>query len=137
METKVRKGYQQDNRSSPNMVYAKFVHGETRPVDGIPDPHYHVHVFSMNATLDEVEKEWKALEIGNTVGDRTFYEAHFYHLLAAKLKASGYGIRRTEHHFELAGVSRELVEKFSRRTKLIEQRARDKYKVLEVQAGRS
>jgi hypothetical protein len=20
-----------------------FVHGETRPVDGIPDPHYHVH----------------------------------------------------------------------------------------------
>src|SRR5260370_41452868 len=75
METKVRKGYQQDNRSSPNMVYAKFVQGETRPVDVIPDPHYHVHVFSMNATLDEVEKEWKALEIGNTVGDRTFYEA--------------------------------------------------------------
>lgn len=36
METKVRKGYQQDNRLSPNLVYAKFVHGETRPVDGIP-----------------------------------------------------------------------------------------------------
>jgi conjugative relaxase-like TrwC/TraI family protein len=134
METKVRKGYQQDNRLSPNMVYAKFVHGETRPVDGIPDPHYHVHVFAMNATLDEVEKEWKALEIGNTVGDRTFYEAHFHHLLAAKLEASGYGIRRTEHHFELASVSRELVEKFSRRTKLIEQRAQDKYTVLEAQA---
>ena len=67
METKVRKGYQQDNRPSPNMVYAKFVHGETRPVDGIPDPHYHIHVFSMNATLDAVEKELKALEIGNTV----------------------------------------------------------------------
>jgi conjugative relaxase-like TrwC/TraI family protein len=33
METKVRKGYQQDNRISPNMVYAKFVHSETRPVD--------------------------------------------------------------------------------------------------------
>jgi conjugative relaxase-like TrwC/TraI family protein len=57
METKVRKGYQQDNRCSPNMVYAKFVHGETRPVDGIPDPHYHIHVFSMNATFDAVEKE--------------------------------------------------------------------------------
>ena len=134
METKVRKGYQQDNRLSPNMVYAKFVHGETSPVDGIPDPHYHIHVFAMNATFDEVEKEWKALEVGNTVGDRTFYEAHFHHLLAAKLEAFGYGIRRTEHHFELSSVSRELVEKFSRRTKLIEQRARDKYKVLEAQA---
>jgi hypothetical protein len=31
-------------------------------------------------------------------------------------------------------VSRELVEKFSRRTELIEQRARDKYKVLEAEA---
>ena len=134
METKVRKGYQHDNRVSPNMVYAKFVHGESRPVDGIPDPHYHIHVFAMNATFDEVEKEWKALEVGNTVGDRTFYEAHFHHLLAARLDLSGYGIRRTEQHFEFASVSRELVEKFSRRTELIEQRARDKYKVLEAEA---
>jgi conjugative relaxase-like TrwC/TraI family protein len=134
METKVRKGYQQDNRVSPNMVYAKFVHGETRPVDGIPDPHYHIHVFAMNATFDEVEKEWKALEVGNTVGDRTFYEAHFHHLLATKLEACRYGIRRTEQHFEFASVGRELVEKFSRRTELIERRARDKYKVLEAEA---
>jgi hypothetical protein len=59
------------------------------PVDGIPDPHYHVHVFAMNATFDEIEKEWKALEVGNTVGDRTFYEAYFHHLLAAKLEACG------------------------------------------------
>jgi hypothetical protein len=88
----------------------------------------------MNATFDEVEQEWKALEVGNTVGDRTFYEAHFHHLLAAKLEACGYGIRRTEHHFELSSVSRELVEKFSRRTKLIEQRARERYTVLEAQA---
>src|SRR5262245_50763581 len=134
METKVRKGYQQDNRTSPNMVYAKFVHGETRPVDGMPDPHYHIHVFAMNATFDEVEKEWKALEVGNTVGDRVFYEAYFHHLLAGKLEASGYGIRRTESHFELTSVSRELVEKFSKRTRRIEQLARDKYKVLEAQA---
>ena len=93
METKVRKGYQHDNRFSSNITYAKFIHRETRPVDGIPDPHYRIHVFSMNATFDAVEKEWKALEIGNTVGDRTFYEAHFHHLLAAKLETSGYGIR--------------------------------------------
>jgi hypothetical protein len=59
METKIRKGYQQENRVSPNMIYAKFVHSETRPVDGIPDPHYHIHVFAMNATFDEVEKQWK------------------------------------------------------------------------------
>ena len=55
-------------------------------------------------------------------------------LLAARLDLSGYGIRRTEQHFEFASVSRELVEKFSRRTEVIEQRARDKYKVLEAEA---
>ena len=77
----------------------------------------------MNATFDEVEKEWKALDVGNTVGDRTFYEAHSHHLLTARFDSSGYGLRRTEHHFELSSVNRELVEKFSRRTELIEQRA--------------
>jgi conjugative relaxase-like TrwC/TraI family protein len=116
------------------MVYAKFIHGETRPIDGVPDPHYHIHVFAMNATFDEVEKQWKALEVGNTVGDRIFFEAHFNHLLASRLEAAGYGIRRTDHHFEFASVSRDLVEKFSRRTRLIEQRARDKYTVLEARA---
>src|SRR4029077_15150314 len=39
-----------------------------------------------------------------------------------------------EHHFELASVSGELVEQFSKRTKLIEQRARERYTVLEAQA---
>jgi hypothetical protein len=41
-------------------------------IDVGPVPHYHIHVFAMNATFDDVEKEWKALEVGNTVGDRTF-----------------------------------------------------------------
>ena len=84
-------------------------------------------------TFDEVEKEWKALEVGDTVGDRAFYEAHFHHRLAEKLDAFGYGIRRTDSHFELSSVSRQLVEKFSGRTRRIEQLARDKYKVLEAQ----
>jgi conjugative relaxase-like TrwC/TraI family protein len=127
METRVRKGYQCDNRVSPNMVYAMFVHRETRIMDGmeVPDPHYHVHVFVFNATFDEVEGEWKALETGNVHADRTFYEAVFNARLADRLIAAGIDIRRTEEHFELASVSRELVEKFSKRTREIEQYARD------------
>ena len=49
-------------------------------------------------------------------------------------EASGYGIRRTDSHFEFACVSRELVEKFSKRTRQNEQLARNKYTVLEAQA---
>jgi hypothetical protein len=58
METKVRKGISKTIALAQTWFYAKFVHGETRPIDGIPDPHYHIHVFAMNATFDEVEKEW-------------------------------------------------------------------------------
>ncbi|MBV8278394.1 MAG: relaxase domain-containing protein [Verrucomicrobia bacterium] len=47
---------------------------------------------------------------------------------------AGYGIRRTDRDFELASVSREVIEKFSKRTKIIEQLAREKYTVLEAQA---
>ena len=45
MEARVRMGDQDDNRTVANMVYAAFVHRETRPIGGIPDPHYHIHAF--------------------------------------------------------------------------------------------
>jgi hypothetical protein len=53
---------------------------------------------------------------------------------ADKLLAEGYGIRRTERDFELVSVSRELIEKFSKRTLEIERLCREKYTVLEARA---
>jgi hypothetical protein len=37
------------------MVYAAFAHTVSRPIDGIPDPHYHIHGYVFNATFDPVE----------------------------------------------------------------------------------
>jgi conjugative relaxase-like TrwC/TraI family protein len=58
METRVRgtdeEGNQRhENRTTGNMVYAAFVHTVTRPIDGIPDPHYHIHGYVFNATFDQ------------------------------------------------------------------------------------
>jgi hypothetical protein len=39
------------------MVYAAFVHMVSRPIDGIPDPHYHIHGYVFNATFDPVEEQ--------------------------------------------------------------------------------
>jgi hypothetical protein len=50
------------------------------------------------------------------------------------LVENGYAIRRTDRDFELASVSRELIEKFSKRTKIIEQIAREKSAVIEARA---
>jgi hypothetical protein len=47
---------------------------------------------------------------------------------------AGFGIRRTDRNFELASVSRELIEKFSKRTMQIEELARRQYTVLSAKA---
>src|SRR5208282_1119098 len=113
METRVRGADQggnqrYENRTSGNMVYAAFVHTVSRPIDGIPDPYYHIHCYVFNATFDPVEESWKAGQFMNLKADAPFFEAAFNARLGEKLLAGGYGIRRTERDFELAGVSREL-----------------------------
>jgi len=141
METRLRgkdeDGNERDgdeNRTTGNMVYGSFVHRETRPIDGIPDPHYHIHCYTFNATYDQAEQRWKAGQFGNIKRDGPLYEAIFHERLAEKIEAAGLGIRRTDKHFELASVSRALVEKFSKRSRLIEQLAREKYTILEARA---
>ena len=139
METRVRgKGedgqVRNEERITGNLIYASFVHTETRPIDGIPDPHYHIHAFTFNATFDPEEERWKAGEFGNIKRDAPFYEAAFHARLAEKLLENGFAIRRTDRDFEFASVSRELIEKFSKRTRLIEQLARERYTVLEAEA---
>ena len=52
----------------------------------------------------------------------------------SKLLVAGYGIRRTDRNFELASVSRALIEKFSKRTAQIEELARREYTVLTAKA---
>src|ERR1700737_646927 len=122
METRVRGADEEgsprkENHKTGNMVYAAFVHTVSRPIDGIPDPHYHIHGYVFNATFDSVEERWKAGQFMNLKADAPFFEAAFNARLADKLLADGYGIRRD---FELASVSRELIEKFSKRTLEIE-----------------
>jgi conjugative relaxase-like TrwC/TraI family protein len=141
METRLRgkdeDGNERDgdeNRTTGNMLYGSFVHRETRPIEGVPDPHYHIHCYAFNATFDEVEQRWKAGQFGDIKKDGPLYEAIFHARLAEKINAAGFGIRRTDHNFELVSVSPELVEKFSKRTKLIEDLARQKYTILEAKA---
>jgi hypothetical protein len=85
MEARVRVGDQDYNRTVENMVYAAFVHRETRPIGGIPDPHYHIHAFAMNAVYDCQEQRWKAGQFMNIKADAPFYEAAFNARLASKL----------------------------------------------------
>ncbi len=113
MKTRVRLHGKNEDRTTGNMVWAKFIHTTARPVEGVPDPHVHAHCYVFNATYDNVEEEWKAGQFGELKRDALYYEAVFDTCFAARLKELGYGIERTADGWEIAGVSREVREKFS------------------------
>jgi conjugative relaxase-like TrwC/TraI family protein len=125
VQTRVRKNGAYDNRVTGNLVYAWFIHREARPVEGVSCAQWHIHCISANATFDAVENQWKAVEMGEVKRDALWFQACFNSLLAEKLMAHGYALRRSENDFELANVSRELIEKFSKR--------HEKIKKLEVE----
>jgi hypothetical protein len=70
----------------------------------------------------------------NLKADAPFFEAAFNARLADKLLDDAYGIRRAKRDFELASVSRELIEKFSKRTLEIERICTEKYTILGARA---
>jgi conjugative relaxase-like TrwC/TraI family protein len=128
MKARVRTEGRDENRPTCNMVWAEFIHRTARPVteDGItlPDPHLHCHAVALNATYDPLEQRWKAGQFETLVRDKGYYQAAFHSRLAGKLAALGYGIERDGKSFKLAGIDRAICEEFSRRTGIIEEKAR-------------
>ncbi len=120
MQARVRVLGQNDNRDTGNLVYGEFIHTTARPVNGVPDPHLHAHCFTFNATYDGVEDKWKAGEFGTIKKDASYFEAYFHSSFSGRLEDKGYGIERTEKGWEIAGIERGTVEKFSNRTQEVE-----------------
>jgi len=118
---RVRLNGQKDGyRVTGNLVFGENIHLTARPVGGIPDPHLHSHCYVLNMTFDGVEDRWKALEMRRICDEADYYNRVAAKRLAENLQKLGLEIVFTEDGFEIAGVSRELIEKFSKRTKTIE-----------------
>lgn len=127
MKTRVRKGGDDHDRETGNMVYAEFVHFTARPVGGIPDPHLHSHVYAFNLTHDGIEKRWKAGQFGDLKRDATYFEAAFDARLAYKLNALSIATEKNPtYSFEVAGTPKSLIDKFSNRRNQIEAKAAEK-----------
>ena len=120
MATRVRKNGQDFDRPTGNLVGSEHVHLTARPVDGFPDPNVHVHYVIFNVTFDPVEKQFKAAQMGDVLDHTVYLDKIFLTALAEFGKKMGLEIEPTEHAFEIAGFSRALIEKFSRRTMDIE-----------------
>lgn len=126
MATRVRKEGGGTDRNTGNMIWAKFTHLLTRPVEDaegrlVPDPHLHCHCVCFNATFDEQENCWKASQIGDIKRDAPYYEACFHNRLIRALKDLGYGIDITDGKWEIQGVPKTAINKFSNRSDVIDE----------------
>src|SRR6202171_4151829 len=126
MKDRVRMGGKDEDRTTGNMVWAEFIHTTSRPVDGLPDPQLHAHVFAFNSTWDEEERRWKAGQFRELKRDAPYFQAAFRVRLAGKLQDLGFGVERKRDDFEIAGIPKDVLKRFSRRTALIEKVAQEK-----------
>lgn len=125
MQTRVRSGGRNEDRTTGNMVYGQYLHTTGRPVDGLPDPQLHVHCFVFNSTWDPVEQRWKAGQFAGIKRDAPFFEAVFHSRLARRLEELGLAVERTKQGWDLCGVPSSAITKFSRRTRQIEELAKE------------
>lgn len=98
--------------TSGAIAAAVFCHGESRALD----PHLHSHAFIFNVTRsDSKGGRLLALESSN-IFERTKYLTEVYrNALAREVRQLGYQIDRRANGFELAGISSDLLERFSKR----------------------
>ena len=126
MQTRVRLGGVQSERTTGNMVYVEFIHKTARPVEGKPDTHLHAHCFVFNATYDNVEERWKAGYFRDLKRDAPYFEAAFHARMADRIKEMGYGVEAKGKFWEIEGVPQSVIDKYSQRRDQIEALAEER-----------
>ena len=120
--SRIRKQNQYAHRLTGNLVGAVFRHDTSRALD----PHLHSHCILFNATRDSVEGRWKALEICEMLSAKKFAENVYYHELVKSLNRFGYRVQNNPRgDFEIEGVPKELVKKFSKRHDEIDRKTKE------------
>jgi conjugative relaxase-like TrwC/TraI family protein len=118
-----------DRKTTGEFIYADFLHFTSRPTEGRVDAHLHIHAFVMNLTHDD--GKIYAAELEEIFRQRPALQAAFHARLARRMEELGYRVEKTRYQqsgrmksgWELAGILRATIEKFSTRTQEIEEHA--------------
>jgi conjugative relaxase-like TrwC/TraI family protein len=109
--TRVRKQGNQKDRITGNLAAAAFTHTSSRALD----PQLHTHLTVFNATFDDRERSWKALQAGGMYDAIRYGTAVYRNELAKRVQQIGYRIQPSKHGFKIEGVSDEVLKRFSKR----------------------
>jgi conjugative relaxase-like TrwC/TraI family protein len=116
--TRVRLAGLNENRTTGNWVVATYTHDTSRELD----PQFHTHAVAANLTYDGTEARWKALQASGLYERRSYLTEVYRNALAREVRALGYKIENRrdvagkDRGFEIAGVSQEILDKYSRRS---------------------
>src|SRR5690606_30895033 len=99
-----------------NLIIDKLRHETARPTeDAAPDPHLHVHALLMNLT-QRADGNWVSLSNEAIFKLLRVTDAIYQAELERNVRALGYAVRHEKNHIELAHISREQIEFFSKRS---------------------
>ena len=102
-----------------SMLWSAFRHEDSRPVDGKVAPQIHSHAVTLNMTKGR-DGEIRAIDLQFGQAGIKLAGATYRAELGAELRALGFGLRKTEEGYELAGVSDEQIEAGSPRRQQID-----------------
>jgi conjugative relaxase-like TrwC/TraI family protein len=117
--TRVRLDGANHDRQTGNFIVAAYTHDTSRQLD----PQLHTHAVAANLSYDGTEGRWKALQTSGIYERRAYLTEVYRNDLAREVKALGYEIeskrnsKGIDNGFEIKGVSDELQERFSQRSK--------------------
>jgi conjugative relaxase-like TrwC/TraI family protein len=110
--TRIRKkGVENRDRVTGSLVAASFVHDSSRALD----PQLHTHFTVFNATFDESERCWKALQARGMYDAIRYGTAVYRNELAKRVQQIGYRIQPAKNGFQIEGVSDGVLQQFSKR----------------------
>lgn len=114
--------WSQDTRATGNVCAAVFCHDASRALD----PQLHTHFVVANATWDERQQRMVALESCEMVKAIRYAGKVYQNELAREVQGLGYAIEQSRNDkgmvegFEIAGVSLEVRQRFSKRRAEVE-----------------
>jgi conjugative relaxase-like TrwC/TraI family protein len=124
--TRVRRNGANHDRQTGNLVVAAYMHDSSR----LLDPQLHTHAVAANLSYDGVEARWKALEAWGIYERRAYITEVYRNELAREVRGLGYEIesqrnaKEVDNGFEIKGISKEVLERYSRRSEQLDESIR-------------
>ena len=117
-QVQVCRGGMNENQTTGEALFGVFIHRTTRPIENLPDPHWHAHCVSPNVSWLETQQRFLAADI--RFENKAYDEAVFHARVNELMLGANYGFRRTAEGLEMTVMTREDTRIFCKRTHEIE-----------------